>query len=128
MAAVARIRTTVIASLAFLLLSATAAFADKASVTISAPDSVKRGTEVTITVKVTHSGNNFIHHVIWAYISVDGKELARWKYSWRDLPESKNFEREIKYVVNGPIAITAQADCNLHGNKGPETKTINVAE
>lgn len=128
MAAVARIRTTVITSLAFLLCSATAALADKASVTISAPDSVKRGTEVTVTVQVTHSGNNFLHHVDWATVSAGGKELARWKYSWRNLPETASFVREIKIVVDAPVSITAEADCNIHGNKGPQTKTINVTE
>ena len=128
MAAAARMRTTVIASLAFLLLPATVARADKATVTLSAPESVTRGTEATVTLKVTHSGNNFIHHVNWAFISVDGKELQRWKYTWRKLPESGTFEREIKIVVDAPVTITAQADCNLHGNKGPATATINVTE
>ena len=128
MAAAARTRTTVVASLAFLLLPATAAFADKAAVTVSAPESVARGTEVTMTLKVTHSGNNFIHHVSWAFISVDGKELERWNYTWRKLPESGTFERVIKLVVDAPVTITAQAECNLHGNKGPATTTINVTE
>ena len=73
-------------------------------------------------------GNDFIHHVNWAFISVDGQERERWKYSWRKLPESGTFEREIKIVVDAPVTITAQADCNLHGNKGPATATINVTE
>jgi desulfoferrodoxin (superoxide reductase-like protein) len=128
MAAAARIRTTVITSLALLLCSATAALADKASVTISAPDSVKRGTEVTVTIRVTHSGNNFLHHVDWANLSAGGKELTRWSYSWRNLPEAAGFAREFKFVVEGPVSITAQADCNIHGSKGPQTKTINVTE
>jgi desulfoferrodoxin (superoxide reductase-like protein) len=117
-----------VASLMCLLISATSAFADKASVTMSAPDSVKKGTEVTITIKVTHSGNNFIHHVDWATVSVDGKEAKRWEYSWTKTPESAVFVREFKYVVTAPVEITAEADCNMHGSKGPAKTRIKVTE
>ncbi len=123
-----RIRSTTIASLLLLLVSATAAFADKASVTISAPESVKKGTETTIKIKVTHSGNNFIHHVDWAQISVDGKEVKRWDYSWTNTPESNIFEREFKLMVTAPIEVSAQADCNIHGSKGAVTALIKVTE
>ena len=128
MAASARVGYTLVASLFFLAVSATPAFADKASVTISAPESVVKGTEATIKIQVTHSGNNFIHFVSWAKISIDGKEATRWDFSWNKRAESKVFEREFKYVVNAPIEITVDADCNLHGSKGPAKASIKVAE
>ena len=128
MVAGARIRFALVASLFFLIVSATTAFADKASVTISAPESVVKGTEVTIKIQVTHSGNNFIHHVDWAKIGIDGKEVARWDFSWNKRAESKNFEREFKYVVNAPVEISAEGDCNLHGSKGPAKASIKVTE
>jgi desulfoferrodoxin (superoxide reductase-like protein) len=128
MAASARVGFTLVASLFFLVVSATNAFADKSSVTISAPESVVKGTETTIKIQVTHSGNNFIHHVSWAKISIDGKEAARWDFSWNKRAESKVFEREFKYVVNAPIEITADSDCNLHGSKGPAKASIKVTE
>lgn len=111
-----------------LLFFSSAAFADKASVTISAPDSVKKGAEVVIKIKVTHSGNNFIHYVDWAWIAVNGKEIARWNYSWTDRPESENFEREVKYTAIAPFEVSAEADCNLHGNTGIAKKKIAVTE
>lgn len=123
-----RVGSTVIFPLLLLLLFSTTAFADKASVTISAPESVKKGTVVTIKIQVTHSGNNFIHHVDWAQIKVDGKEVKRWDYSWTDTPESESFEREYKQTVMGPIEVSAQADCNLHGSTGEVKKQIKVTE
>lgn len=128
MGAFSRIRSASLASLLFLLVSATSAFADKASVTITAPESVKAGTEVTIKIKVTHSGNNFIHHVDWAQISINGKEVQRWDYSWTNTPESETFEREFKQVVTAPVEVSAQADCNIHGSKGMVKSQIKVTE
>jgi len=128
MIAGARIRFTLVASLFLLVVSATTAFADKASVTISAPESVVKGTEVTIKIQVTHSGNNFIHHVDWAKIGIDGKEIARWDFSWNKRAESKIFEREFKYVVNAPVEISTEANCNLHGSKGLAKASIKVTE
>jgi desulfoferrodoxin (superoxide reductase-like protein) len=124
----ARIRFTLGASLFFLFVSATTASADKSSVTISAPESVVKGTEVTIKIRVTHSGNNFIHYVDWAKIGIDGKEVARWDFTWNKRAESKVFEREFKYVVNAPVELSAEADCNLHGSKGLAKASIKVTE
>lgn len=123
-----RIRLTAISSLLLLLVFATSAFADKATVTISAPESVKIGTEATIKIKVTHSGNNFIHHVDWAQISVNGKEVARWDFSWTSTPEAGTFEREFKQIVTAPIEVSAQADCNMHGSNGMVKAQIKVTE
>ena len=121
-------RFAVAASMLTVLLSATAAFADKASVTLSVADIIKKGTEVTIRLKVTHSANNFIHRVDWAKISIDGKEVARWSFPWTKPPESKIFEREFKYIVDKTLEIAAEADCNIHGSKGPARATITVTE
>ena len=123
-----QVRTTTLASLLFLLAFATSAFADKASVTISAPESVKKGSEVTIKIKVTHSGNNFMHYVDWARISIDGKEVIRWDYSMTKTPEAAVFEREYKHVVTAPIEISSQADCNIHGSNGEVKAQIKVTE
>lgn len=128
MVAGAKVRFALVASLFFLVVSATTASADKASVTISAPESVVKGTEATVKIQVSHSGNNFIHHVSWAKISVDGKEATRWDFSWNKRAESKVFEREFTFVVNVPVEITVDADCNLHGSKGPARATITVTE
>ncbi len=128
MPAFTRIQSTLIALLLFMLVTATSAFADKASVTITAPESVKAGTEVTIKIKVVHSGNNFIHHVDWAEISVDRKEVKRWDYSWGSTPEAGTFEREIKQIVTVPIEVSAQADCNIHGSNGAVKIQIKVTE
>ncbi len=111
-----------------LLIFSSVALADKASVVIVAPDSVKKGAEVIIKIKVTHSGNNFVHYVDWAQISVNGKEIARWDYSWTNRPDSENFEREVKYVATAPFEVSAEADCNMHGSTGIAKKKIAVTE
>ena len=111
----------------FMTLSFTErAFADKGSVTIEAPESAAIGSEITIKITVTHSADNFIHHVDWAYIMVNGKEVERWKYKWNNLPPDAVFTKEIKYKVEGPIEIKAEANCNIHGSKGPAIKTIAI--
>jgi desulfoferrodoxin (superoxide reductase-like protein) len=57
---------------------------------------------------------------------VNGKEVERWEYSWRKLPPDAVFTKEIKYKVEGPIEIKAEANCNIHGSKGPAIKKIAV--
>ena len=119
--------TLLLISALFMTLSfAESAFADKASVTLEAPESASIGSEITIKITVTHSADNFIHHVDWAYIMVNGKEVERWKYKWNDLPPDAVFTKEIKYKVQGPTEIKADANCNIHGSKAPAIKTIAV--
>jgi len=119
--------TLLLISALFMTLSfAESAFADKASVTLEVPESASIGSEITMKITVTHSADNFIHHVDWAYIMVNGKEVERWKYKWNDLPPAAVFSKEIKYKVQGPTEIKADANCNIHGSKGPAIKTIAV--
>jgi len=103
---------------AIFLLSTGAALADKSTVTIIAPESAAKGTEVTIKLNVTHHGNNMLHHTKWAYIKINGKEIARWDFSATNTPESEYFTKEIKYTVNEPAQIEAEASCNIHGSAG----------
>ena len=102
----------------FYFLSLGIAFASKSSVSLTVPESVPKGTEVTISVNVTHSGNNMFHYTNWVYVKVNGKEIARWDFSMTNTPESENFTREIKYTVNEPAQIEAEANCNIHGSTG----------
>lgn len=110
---------------AYLFAPATVS-ADKTSVAISAPESAAPGSEITIQVTATHSANNFVHHTDWLYISVDGKEIARWEYSWRNKPEGSVFTKEITYPITDSIEVTAEGHCNIHGSKGPATAIVAV--
>ncbi len=47
---------------AIFLLSTGIALADKSAVTIIAPESAAKGTEVIIKLNVTHHGNNMLHY------------------------------------------------------------------
>lgn len=109
----------------FILFSGTA-FANKTSVTIEAPTAVKKGTEITIKINVTHKGNNFIHHTNWVYVKANGEEIAKWEFSAGNRPEDENFSREVKYTVTAPTEITAEGNCNIHGSAGPAILKINV--
>lgn len=104
--------------LTVVLLSSGYALADKSAVTIIAPESAAKGTEVTIKLNVTHHGNNMLHHTQWVYIKVNGKEIARWDFSATNTPETEYFTKEIKYTVNEPAQIEAEASCNIHGSAG----------
>ena len=102
-------------------ISSGAAFANQSSVSLEAPKSVERGTEITIKVHVTHSANNFFHYTKWVSIKVNGEEIARWDDK---RPEAKNFTREIKYIVNDDVIIQAEASCNIHGSKKKAIKKV----
>ncbi|MBU1181727.1 MAG: hypothetical protein KKE00_00150 [Proteobacteria bacterium] len=110
----------------FFFLSLGIAFASKSSVSLTAPESVPKGTEVTIKVDVTHIGNNMFHHTNWVYLKINGKEVARWDFSATKTPESENFTREIKYTVDEPAQIEAEANCNIHGSAGITKAGISV--
>ena len=99
-------------------LSLGIAFANKSSVSLTAPESVPKGTEVTIKVNVTHSGNNMFHYTKWVYVKINGNEIARWDFSATKTPESENFTREIKYTVNDAVQIEAESNCSIHGSAG----------
>ena len=111
-------------TVAVLLLAAGAAEANKSSVAIETPVSAGTSGKVVLKITVSHSGNNFMHHTDWVRVRVDGREIARWDFSWRNLPESAVFTREVTLDVSAPMAIEAEADCNIHGSKGPAKITV----
>ncbi len=115
-----------IAILLMGLYMADSVYANIPTVAIEAPESAANGSEITIKVTVTHSANNIFHHVDWLYIMVNGREVERWEYSWNKRPPDATFTKEIKYKVNGPLEIKAEAHCNMHGSKGPVVVNVKV--
>ena len=104
------------------------ALANKSAVSIQAPSAVQRGSEVVIQVKVTHDGNSFLHHTEWVYVMVNGKEIARWKYTASERPEGDSFTKEIKTTATDTLEIKAEASCNIHGSAGPATAKVSVKD
>jgi desulfoferrodoxin (superoxide reductase-like protein) len=102
------------------------ALADQSAVTIEAPDQVAKGTEILVKLNVTHSANNYFHYTNWVHAKVNGKDTFLRDYSMMNRPESANFTLEFKLVVNEPIEIIAEANCNMHGSKGPASKKIGL--
>lgn len=102
------------------------ALADKAAATIEAPAEAAKGSEVAIRITVTHNGNSDRHHVEWAKILVNGKEIAKWEYSPSKLPEGVPFTREVKIKAEGNLEVKAEASCNLHGGRSPSAVKISV--
>jgi desulfoferrodoxin (superoxide reductase-like protein) len=113
-------------ALFILIVFASTAFADKTSISIESPQSVKKGTEITIKIAVSHNGNNFFHYTNWVYVRANGKEIARWDFSSGNRPESNNFIREIKYTVTEKTEIAAMGNCNIHGSEGEVNMLINI--
>jgi desulfoferrodoxin (superoxide reductase-like protein) len=116
-----------IVTVAFLCSNTATVFADKTSVSISAPASAAPGSEITIRVTATHSANNFLHYTNWLSVMVNGKEIARWDFTRSKRPEGSVFTREIKCTVNEALEIKAEGHCNMHGSKGPATAQVSVA-
>ncbi len=100
--------------------------ADKSSVTVEAPENAEKGSEIIIRINVKHSANNFLHYTDRVYVSVNGKEIKRWEFSAFNKPEAENFSREIRYRVNGPLEIVAEANFSMHGSAGPAKKNVAV--
>lgn len=109
-----------------LLLTFQPALADKSAVTITAPESTAKGSEVTVKLSVTHSGNNRFHYTNWVTLKANDKEISRWEFSGSKRPEAEAFTREFKVMVNEPLELTAEANCNMHGSKGPAKWKISV--
>ncbi len=110
----------------FMFLTSLPAFADKSTVEIDVPKGVKKGAEITIKVKVSHNGNNLFHYTDLVYIKAGGKEIARWEYSIFSLPKDEVFIKEVKYTVNGPVYIEAEANCNIHGSAGKKSIKLKI--
>ena len=110
------------------LAIAPAAWANRSSAVIEAPATVSKGTEATIKVTVSHNGNNWFHYTEWAKVTANGKEIARWDYSWSNRPESEVFTKEIKLQITEPTKIRAEASCVSHGGEPPDEKTVQVTE
>jgi len=109
-----------------LLLFTTGVFANKTSVTVVAPEKVKKGTEITVKVEVKHMGNSRGHHTDWVWIKVNGKEIKKWVYSKTSLPEDANFTLEFKVMADQDLEIIAEGNCNKHGSKGEDKVTVKV--
>jgi desulfoferrodoxin (superoxide reductase-like protein) len=109
-----------------VLMTAGAAWANKAETRLEVPDSAAKDSEITIKMTVIHSANSWFHHVEWAWIQVNGKEIARWDFTSSHLPESAQFSREIKTKVDGNLDIMAKASCNLHGSANTATANVKI--
>lgn len=102
------------------------AFANKSSTSIEAPQTVQKGSEVTIRVTVTHKGNSFMHYTKSLQVIANKKEIARWDFSSGQRPEAEVFTREVKITALEDLEVTAEAHCNIHGSMGPATVKISV--
>lgn len=120
------LKTMTGAALAALAVPPALVYADKSAVRLEAPQTGVQGDEITITVHVTHNGNNFFHYTNEVYILADGDEIGRWEFSSGQRPESENFSREVTLTLQGATELVAEANCNLHGSAGKTMHTINL--
>jgi len=108
-----------------LIASAGTARADKSGVVLEAPEQVTKGAEVTMKIHVGHSSNSLFHHTNWVRVKVNGEEVRRWDYdSLNHLPPGAKFTKEMRFIVSMPTEVEAEANCNLHGSKGPDIKKV----
>lgn len=121
----ARIGLLVLGAVFFIFRTA---HADKSSVQIEAPIKAKVGSTIEITLHVSHNGNNLFHHTDWLYVKINGEEVKRWEYGMFSLPNSESFSVSLMHTMAGPIEITAEADCNLHGSAGLAQHTVAVQQ
>ena len=108
----------------FLCLTIAGVKANKTAVELKAPESVKSGTEFTITINVIHKGNSKSHHTEWVYLRINGKEVKRWSYTKDALPPDSIFTVEYNIIAGETLTIEAEGNCNIHGSTGPKTTII----
>lgn len=102
--------------------------ANKTSVEIKAPATVKKGSEVTIIINVTHKGNSKMHFTDWVTLKLNGKEIKKWAYTKESLPSSENFTLEYKMTVTEDGTVEAEGHCNLHGSTGAKTFALKITQ
>jgi desulfoferrodoxin (superoxide reductase-like protein) len=104
-------------------------FANKTSVKISIPNTVKKGSQITITINVMHKGNTAGHHTDWVYLKINGKEVKRWSYDKASLPPGGDFTLTYTYVVTeNTLSVETAGDCNIHGSTGPAKATAKIEQ
>lgn len=118
----------IIGVLLLLMFHTGFAFGSKSAVSIDAPQTARKGSEVTIKVSATHNGNSALHYTQWLKLTVNGNEVARWDFSGSNRPEGEVFTREVKIKVVENVDIVAEASCNVHGSAGPATAKITVRD
>jgi len=117
----------VLAVCAVVLLDLAApCWAGKSSVTIEAPATAQKGSEIIVKINVVHDGNSVAHYTQWVSLKVNGKEIERWEYGAFKRPESDKFTKEVKITGNEPMEIVAEASCNLHGSAGPAKAKVEI--
>ena len=81
-----------------------------------------------VKIQITHSANSVFHYTNWVQVKVNGKDTVLWEYSMGNRPEGAIFTKEVKLMVNEPLEIVVEANCNLHGSAGPAKKKITLKE
>ncbi|HNR41466.1 MAG TPA: desulfoferrodoxin family protein [Bacteroidales bacterium] len=109
---------------AVILLTSVELLANKTSVEIKAPSASVKGTEVTVTINVTHKGNSKMHHTDWVWLKVNGQEVKRWEFSKEHLPAAGDFTLEYKITVTDDLKLEAEGHCNIHGTAGAKSMVI----
>ena len=109
-----------------VLVIAGTAWANKAESRLEVPESAAKDLETIIKLTVIHSANSMFHHVEWAWIQVDGKEIGRWDFSSSNLPESETFSRTVKVKMEENLEIKAKASCNLHGSANEAVAKVRI--
>ncbi|MDA3953409.1 MAG: desulfoferrodoxin family protein [Bacteroidales bacterium] len=117
--------TGIITLFAFILFSFNG-YANKTSVKVIAPGKAQKGTEITIKIEVSHSGNTSGHHTDWVLVKINGEEYKKWEYPKDKLPENQNFTLEFKVKAEADFEIRAEGHCNRHGSKSEEKVTVKV--
>lgn len=111
-----------------LLICGQNLMANKTSVELKAPATVKKGSEVTIVINVTHKGNSKMHYTDWVTLKLNGKEIKKWAYTKESLPSSQSFTVEYKMTVTEDGTLEAQGHCNLHGSTGAKTIVMKTTQ
>lgn len=107
-----------ISLLLFFIFISVAVYSNKTSVKISTVKKAAKGSEVTVTISVSHNTNSPSHFTDWVYLKINSKEVKRWTYTRTALPASANFTLTFKFILTSNSSIEVMGDCNLHGSAG----------
>lgn len=118
-------KSTAFAGLLILYVTLGTAAANVATISLSVPDEVAAGDEVTVEMEIRHLNNDQDHYVDWVRLYMDGELLQGWNYDSANYVDETRWTLTYTTVVERETVFRAEANCNLHGGRD-DSATVRI--
>ena len=118
-------KASALAGLLILYVALGTAAANVATISLSVPDEVAAGDEVTVEMEIRHLNNDQDHYVDWVRLYMDGELLQSWDYDSANYLDETRWTLTYTTVVERETVFRAEANCNLHGGRD-DSATVRI--